>query len=144
MRDGVVELGPLGKADLEFVRQLRNRLRHWFFDSRPVSPAQHRAWFDRLKQQPEAAFYVIRLDGVPVGTISLRETSEGTEVGNLMLNESARGRGIMQDVCRQLLVPGRTYFARIKPENLPSLKLFMRLGFALTQVVMERSAESAA
>lgn len=123
-----VRLRLLTADDLETVRQLRNANRHAFFDDRETSVEDQRRWFERLAQRP-VRFMVIELDERVIGTISVAETSAGTEIGNLILDPQYRGRGIMRRAIEQLTVePGR-YVAEIKAANEPSQRVFAAAGF---------------
>jgi len=123
-----MHIRPLTAADLERVRQLRNQSRHAFFDDREISPGDQARWFERLPGRP-VRFFVIEADAIVVGTISLTETPEGIEVGNLVLDPSYRGRGIMQRAVTQLTGEPGTYVAYVKPENRASRRVFEATGF---------------
>jgi RimJ/RimL family protein N-acetyltransferase len=132
-----VRLRLIEEADLERVRELRNANRRWFFHDEEIVPEQHRTWFAGLGAT-EARFYVIEEDGAVVGTISATTTAAGCEIGNLILGEAYRGRGLMRRAIEQLTAePGR-YFCEVKPDNEHSLRVFERAGFRPTHVVLER------
>ena len=125
-----MHLRPIGLADLETVRQLRNANRSFFFYDAEISPEQHAAWFAALPDKP-VDFFVIEEDGAVVGTISATRSAAGIEIGNLVLATGARGRGLMRRAVLQLTAaPGR-YFAEIKPGNQPSLAVFEAAGFTI-------------
>ena len=128
-----MHLRPLAKDDLETVRRLRNANRSAFFDDREIAAEQHAQWFDRLRERP-VSFYVIEIDGAVVGTISVSETPHGREIGNLVLDHAYRGRGIMQRAVEQLTAQPGTYFADVKTNNDPSLRVFTATGFDPTMV----------
>ena len=88
-----MHLRPLAESDLETIRLLRNRYREAFFDDREISADAQRRWFDALPQKP-VEFYVIEDEGRVVGTVSVTTTTDGKEVGNLLLDASCRGRGL--------------------------------------------------
>ena len=127
---------------------LRNAHQKWFFDSRSVTAAAQRKWFARLQTQTEVEFYVIWIDAEPIGMVSVTETEDAVEIGNLSLAEPYQGRGLMQAACCQLMRPDRSYRARLKPENDRSRRLFERLGFVPADecqenvLTMERTALS--
>jgi RimJ/RimL family protein N-acetyltransferase len=123
-----MQIRPLTAADLERVRQLRNQSRGAFFDDREISPGDQAAWFERLPTRP-VRFFVIEVDATVVGTISLTETPDGVEVGNLVLDPSYRGRGLMQGAVTQLTSEPGTYIADVKPDNDSSRRVFEATGF---------------
>lgn len=132
-----VRLRLIGEEDLEAVRQLRNRNREWFFDDREVTAEQQAVWFASL-QGRSIRFYVIEEADAVVGTISVDETDVGTEVGNLILDERFRGRGLMAEAIAQLCGASGTYYARIKPGNEASIQVFECAGFVLRHLHFER------
>lgn len=129
---------PIEERDLEAVLWLRNRNRMWFFYDAEVSAEDHRAWFDSLAQRP-IRFYVIEEDDTVVGTVSVTETAEGREVGNLLLHDAYRGRGLMAKALELVCGESGRYFARVKPDNEASRRVFERAGFDLRYVHFERS-----
>lgn len=133
-----MRLRPIEERDLERVRELRNRDRHRFFTTHEISVGDHRRWFESLASM-QSTFYVIELDEVVVGTISVTERPDGREIGNLVLDEAYRGRGLMTAAVLELCsAPGR-FFALVKPDNVDSLRVFERSGFTPVSVRVERS-----
>jgi RimJ/RimL family protein N-acetyltransferase len=119
---------PVSGADLETIRQLRNANREWFFDAREVTAAQQMAWFDSLAARL-VDFYVIECDEVVVGTISLTKRDGEIEVGNLILDARARGRGLMRQALEALTQQPGNYFAEVKANNDRSLRVFRAAAF---------------
>lgn len=134
----MMRLRPLEPADLEVVRELRNRNREWFFHDQEITAEQQRRWFEGLASRP-VRFYVIEEDELVVGTISVTETPEGREVGNLLLDEAYRGRGLMSRAIEQVIGEPGKYFALVRPDNANSLRLFERAGFRARHLYLERT-----
>jgi RimJ/RimL family protein N-acetyltransferase len=132
-----MQLRLLEEKDLETVRLLRNSERRWFFHDEEITPEQHRAWFAKLGEKA-TAFYVIEEDGEVVGTISLTDTGDGQELGNLVLAERHRGRGLMRRAVAELTGTPGSYFARVKPDNERSLRVFEQSGFVTESVVLRK------
>lgn len=129
----MLQLKLITENDLEFVRQLRNANRKWFFDSQEISPEQQKKWFKSLYSGDlRFRFYIIWLDDQRAGTVSRKYLKQDvTEIGNLMLIPEAQGKGIMTDVIRKLRVrDNHFYIAFVKPSNKKSLAVFERAGFA--------------
>src|SRR5687767_5255463 len=110
-----MRLRRLATSDLERVRQLRNASRDAFFDSREISAEEQQAWFARLSEKP-VEFYVIEDEGRVIGTVSVTDTTNGREIGNLVLDEAFRGRGLMRQAIEQLTAAPGAYYAEIKPD----------------------------
>lgn len=117
------------ESDLETIRQLRNANRQCFFYDREVTPEQHVAWFHALPIKP-IDFYVIEEAGTVVGTISATRSPNGIEIGNLVLADAARGKGLMRQAVRDLTTAPGHYFARVKAGNTQSINVFLATGFA--------------
>lgn len=124
-----MRLRPVSRADLETIRELRNANREWFFDAREISAAQQLAWFDSLAERA-VEFYVIEYDDIVVGTISLTKRGGEMEVGNLILDIRARGRGLMRAAVKEVTRRPGDYFAEVKLGNDRSLRVFRAAAFS--------------
>jgi RimJ/RimL family protein N-acetyltransferase len=125
-----VRLRPLAEADLEAARRLRNANRQFFFFDGEVTPEQHQAWFRALAANP-IDFFVIEDAGVVVGTVSANRWPNGVEIGNLLLDDAARGRGVMRRAVAELTAGPGHYFAKVKRGNTPSINVFLATGFTI-------------
>lgn len=137
-----VQLDRIRPEDLEFLRQLRNAERHWFFDAAEVTPEQQAAWYAGIDNNPLCHWYLVRAGGRPAGCFAIRLDGHGSgEVRSILLASSWRGQGVMTRAIGQAierLGPGVRLFAEVLPENHNSLHLFERLGFTRKYVLMER------
>lgn len=123
-----MRLRPIGEADLEVVRRLRNSNRKWFFDTREVTVETQRRWFKALDTRP-VDFYVLEVEGTVVGTASVTTSGNGLEIGNLILDPAWRGRGLMRHAVAELTAAPGCYLARVKPGNTASERVFLANGF---------------
>jgi UDP-4-amino-4,6-dideoxy-N-acetyl-beta-L-altrosamine N-acetyltransferase len=59
----------LGEAQLEQVRTWRNSpdVARYMYTDQEITADQHRAWFERISRDPSASYWVIELEGGPVG-----------------------------------------------------------------------------
>lgn len=130
-----MRLRPIEERDLDAVRRLRNANRNWFFFSDEVTPEQHRRWFDSL---PGSAtrFYVMEENGAVVGTVSVKDMPEGTEFGNLIVDDAHRGKGFAQQALNELTSKPGTYYSNILPGNEASIGALERAGFSTAHVVV--------
>lgn len=125
-----MRLRLLAEADLDTARRLRNANRQFFFSDAAITAAEQADWFKTLPSRP-IRFYVIEDNGVVVGTISATTRADGIEIGNLVLDPAARGKGLMRDAVRQLTSAAGHYFAKVKPGNTASLNVFAETGFSV-------------
>ena len=140
-----VRLDSIVEDDLEFLRQLRNRERRWFFDQTEITPEAQRAWHRSLGANPDNHWFMVRVGNAPAGCFSIKVGGDGrAEVRCILLDETFRGRGVMTRAIGAAMDRiGRhlRYFAEVLPDNDPSLGLFDRLGFARRFVMVERTSQ---
>ncbi len=104
---GVEIVAVRNEADAEEVRALARALRAWNYEFMPEMTAVIDAYFDghdfeghlerllTLCTPPEGECLLARLDGEPVGAVTLQRHSEGqAELNRLFVREAARGRSI--------------------------------------------------
>ena len=109
---------------------LENKLK----TSGPVERSTHVAWLDDRLASPDCRIWIIEQDRVPVGQIRLEGGAQGMEV-DIYLDSAARGRGIAATAIKAAgveasrLWPGVPLIARIKRENMPSRRLFAKVGY---------------
>ena len=139
-----VRLDTIGPADLEFLRQLRNAERQWFFDQKEVTPEAQAAWHRGLSANPNNHWYLVRVDDQPAGCFSIKVGDDGRAyVGSILLAPQFRGQGVMTRAmgdAMDRLGSHLRYYTEVLAGNDPSLGLFERLGFTRTFVTLERTA----
>ena len=139
-----VQLDRIQAEDLEFLRQLRNAERRWFFDQGEVTAAAQAQWFAQLASDQHSRWYMVRVDQRPAGCFAIRLDGLGNaEVRSILLSPEFRGQGVMTRAIGAAideLGPHLRYFAEVLPDNAESLQLFERLGFQRKFVAMERAA----
>ena len=139
-----VRLDTIGPEDLEFLRQLRNAERQWFFDQNEVTPEAQAAWHRGLAANPNNHWYLVRVGDRPAGCFSIKVGEDGRAyVGSILLAKEFRGQGVMttaMTAAMDQLGSHLRYYTEVLSENDPSLNLFKRLGFAPRFVTLERTA----
>lgn len=104
-----------------------------------TTDADLRAWVERRKSQPGEAFLAIedvaRRKAVGYVQVTQVHRKNATGYGGIVLAADARGQGLGRLALQQLLAFSRTQLglrkllAEIRPDNLPSLKLHLALGY---------------
>ena len=109
--------------------------------SEPVERATHDAWFAERLSDPDCRIWIIEHVGKPAGMARLeRETGSSPETVtvSIFIAREARRLGIASAAIERALrdtVRERgalTAVARVRPENVASLRLFDSLGFTLS------------
>lgn len=133
-----MKIKKLKQEYLEPLRKLRNSNREWFFNKDFVTPEKQQEWYESISRTKKIRFYIIEIENQVVGSLSLTKTREGVEIGNILLDDTFRGQGIMTKVIQKLIKNKKNkFYARILLENLNSQNLFKRCGFVKTAYVME-------
>jgi UDP-2,4-diacetamido-2,4,6-trideoxy-beta-L-altropyranose hydrolase len=110
------------------------------FNPDSISADTHRLWFYRRLRNPKDCkiFIIETQNGLPLGQFRFEKTGEEWEV-HYSLASLARGRKLatlmmqtaIQEFRRQTTVA--RFFAQVKDDNIPSLKVFERLGFSVVE-----------
>lgn len=133
-----MKICKLKECHIEPLRKLRNENREWFFNNQIVTAEQQKVWYDYIIVNKKTKFYIIEDKDRVIGALSLTKTKEGIEVGNIILDEDYRGKGIMTKAIGKLVKNKKhKFYARILLDNLSSQNLFSRCGFKKTAYVME-------
>ena len=137
-----VRLDAISIDDLEFLRQLRNRERRWFFDQTEITPEAQTRWHQSLAANGNQHWYLVRVDGRRAGCFAIKVGDDRrAEVRCILLAPEFRGRGVMTRaivMAMDQLGSDLRFFAEVLPDNQNSLHLFNRLGFTPTFVMVER------
>lgn len=134
-----MKIVKLKKHHIEALRILRNNNREYFFNKKLITPARQESWFNSLESNKDVQFYVVEENKLVIGSLSLKKTPEGIEVGNVILDNNFRGKGIMTNLINELVKKskGKVFYARVFLTNTDSQKLFERCGFKKIAYIME-------
>ena len=135
-----VDLVPLSADDGDLVVAWRRRpdVARWMFSDPPETAADHVRWVERATAIGDRMEWIIRCDGVPVGTIGLSSIDPDrrqAEYGILLGSPEARGRGTATAASVLLLEHAFAGLAleqvelRVDAANLRAHRLYERLGF---------------
>jgi diamine N-acetyltransferase len=133
--------------DLQMTRAWRNdeSVRARFFDSNPVSPEQHLAWFAAYQCRDNDFVYIIEETSIfkrPIGQVSLYDIEweqRRAEFGRLLIGvPEARGLGLAQEATRLLVGCAEDIwgleeiYLSLYADNQPALAVYRACGFGLT------------
>ncbi|MGS0682079.1 UDP-4-amino-4,6-dideoxy-N-acetyl-beta-L-altrosamine N-acetyltransferase [Shewanella sp. 125m-7] len=77
MNSKKMEFTPIKDSDLEMVLVWRNapEVRSKMYTSHEISLGEHKAWFERLKEDKSKVYFLVRLNGFPVGVVGFSEVN---------------------------------------------------------------------
>jgi UDP-2,4-diacetamido-2,4,6-trideoxy-beta-L-altropyranose hydrolase len=119
---------------------------------RPVSEAEHRAWFTQRLSDPKPRLWIAEVGGAPAGQIR-SDVADGTATVSIVVAPSFRGQGLGRAILDALIDMAagdaeiRDFKALADPENIASLRAFENSGFRRGPtlesgfLVLTRSAE---
>lgn len=113
------------------------------FNTEHIPYEEHVNWFNRVFQRDDVVLFVLMEDDMAVGQIRINITDAVAEI-SYSISSEFRGKGYGGIIVSLLIerikedLPGiKTVCARVKPNNVASLKVFEREGFAKKEVVFE-------
>jgi ribosomal protein S18 acetylase RimI-like enzyme len=157
---GLLTWRPRTDEDQGLLRALFASSRRAELDLMGADPDQERAFVDlqlrardghRDATRPDAALFVVTLDGLAVGQLDLDRTPTTVEVLEIALVPGLRGHGLGTTVLARVLddadAAGLAVRLHVEPAN-PARRLYERLGFVATgaegiHLAMERPAAGA-
>jgi UDP-4-amino-4,6-dideoxy-N-acetyl-beta-L-altrosamine N-acetyltransferase len=94
-----VSLRRLGDDDEDRLLAWRNspQVAPYMYSDHVISPAEHAAWFAAIESDPRRAYWIIELDGSPVGLVNLYDIDERNARASwayYLADPAVRGRGV--------------------------------------------------
>lgn len=94
-----VKMRPPGPADSACMLAWRNmpEIRRWMYTDHVISQDEHDRWFAGAPADPSRRYWIIELDGVPVGLANLADyspTHRRTAWAYYLADPSVRGKGV--------------------------------------------------
>ena len=141
MGDSVRKQINLRKAvfqDMDDIFSWRNDLetRKQSFNPNPISYSEHRQWFKKILKSPKHLLYLaVDQKGEKCGVARIDIKNRQVAEININVAPTYRGKGIGEEmtsqVTKKLFSKRKIRFllARVKEKNIPSLKLFSKIGF---------------
>lgn len=133
-----VTLRSLTEADLPLTLAWRNRddVRPYFIHSEPITPEQHRAWYEAYTRRDNDFVWIVVADSVACGQVSLYDmTGHRAEFGRMMIGLPAlRGVGVGRAACRAALGEARQLgldyiYLRVLADNARAIQVYRDCGF---------------
>jgi UDP-4-amino-4,6-dideoxy-N-acetyl-beta-L-altrosamine N-acetyltransferase len=132
-------------ADLDAVLRWRNHpdVRRYMYTQHEITPAEHRAWFERAGADPRRHLLIFESGGVPAGFVSFALGAEAgvADWGFYLAPDAARGQGqalgtaALEFAFKELKVS--KVCGEALEDNERSIKFHERLGFAREGVLQK-------
>ena len=98
-----VGFSRLTESELDRVRNWRNSpdVARFMYNDRAITALEHRQWFERVSRDPAVSYWLIELDGEPVGlanVVDLNFARKSASWAFYLADPRTRGRGVGQYV----------------------------------------------
>lgn len=95
-------LRPMNSADLDRVLKWRNHpsIRTNMYTQHEITPVEHQAWWERVKDSPNFRPYIYERDGIPLGYVAFSEISSKNKTATWAFYSSPdarRGTGSLME-----------------------------------------------
>jgi RimJ/RimL family protein N-acetyltransferase len=149
LEEGGLTVRPLALDDTEQVVAWRNRpeVIAELFSERGPTREEHLSWFAQLQRRSDRLEFLVADAGRPVGTVGLSNldlSAREAELGVLVGEPEARGRGVATRACELLLKYAcdslglRRVYLTLFADNQAAKKLYDKLGFVDEKMLAPR------
>jgi len=139
MSTAKLRIAMITNADLDWARKLRNKNRKAFFNSATINQNEMENWFRGIWSTSEPDFYIIWLGDERVGTISAQKVGKLTKIGNVIIAEEYRARGILKEVLKLITkLYTKNFELEVKADNKFAADVYKALGFKPYGIRMRR------
>ena len=136
-----MKIRDINHNDLHDLFEWRNNYesRKMSFDNKKINLEEHEKWFNESIKNPNKEFFIGEEDGIKLGVcrFDFYEKENYSDI-SININPAVRGKGYGKELLNRSLKiylnnKKRILRAKIKEDNIPSIKLFTSLGFLLTK-----------
>lgn len=131
-------LATLDDMDLLYEWANDEEVRKNSFSTEKIPYENHVMWFHRLLERDDCRQYIYYVDDAAVGQVRVTAEGDKAEIGYSVC-ASGRGKGyakkmleLLRRQLKQDMPEVKTLIAKVKPENIASQKVFLRLGYEET------------
>ena len=132
-----LNIRPADRDDIKKIFDLSNdpAVRKASFNSAPIIWEEHCAWFERQLSSRNSYFYIVE-DNEKNFIAQVRfSTADSENKISISMSPDFRSKGLAGEIIRKtsLKTGLRCIAAYIKPDNIPSLKSFIKAGYKITE-----------
>lgn len=127
----MINLELLTEETLEFARKLRNKNLKYFVNQEEVTRTQQEMWYKKIINDETYKFIIIKEDEKPIGTISLKMDKGTLEIGNVIVDEEYRGKGVLKEILHNIVAayPKMPIKLQVLLSNKEAQEVYYKLGF---------------
>lgn len=134
-----IKIREVQEKDIDFIFELRNNeeIRKYMFNTEPLIYEKHVTyWKNRIgKKEPS---YIIEKDEIKVGFVKLDHCNmEKKYFVSIVMDQKEQSKGIGKLAIKEIMKRHDKIYAKIKPDNEKSKRMFESLGFKLRSYEME-------
>ncbi|MBZ9740970.1 MULTISPECIES: GNAT family N-acetyltransferase [unclassified Mesorhizobium] len=138
--DGTIVLRLVEERDLKTILDWRNRddARVWFKTSERLAFDQHLAWYNNHLKKDDDLFFLVEVDGHPVGQCGIYDIDHGAgsaEIGRFLVAPEMAGKGYITRSCSELvrfatdILKLPYVFLEVMEHNTKAIGVYIRCGF---------------
>ena len=137
-------------GDLKFVFDLRNEeaTRKVSFNSKTISPEEHRQWFEKKITDNNSIIYIVDIENLPIAQVRFDFINNKEAEINIAVTKDFRNKGYGTEVLKKTssnfleeFPRIKTIYAFIKPDNKASLRSFEKAGFLFSKNTLKKGNE---
>lgn len=126
-----------GLGDSSLLLRWRNDpvVRKYSFTSRIIRSSEHRKWFSAKLRNNGVRVYIVLRGSMSIGQIRFERLDPRISEVHISVASRFRGQGLGSEILKQGIlhyrrhIPVRKIVARVRVENVASLKAFRKAGF---------------
>ena len=142
--NGEISLRGVQANDMQDLFNWRNHpdIRKNFFNTKSISWDDHEKWFKKKIKDKKTKIYMAYYQKQKIGAIRFEDTGDEIKV-SVMLNPEYLGKGFGSKIIRmatEIFIkernPEKTVCAKIKVDNVASIKAFQKAGYKENHMVL--------
>ncbi|MDO8429801.1 MAG: GNAT family N-acetyltransferase [bacterium] len=127
-------------GDSDFLFNLRNEesVRRVSFNQESINPMGHSEWFKKKLADSQSQIFIAEVKSQSIGMVRFDLIGDADAEVNVAVTEKFQGKGYGSGILRQSAVKFLELFPKInsihafiKPDNLVSIRSFIKAGYAL-------------
>lgn len=146
-----INLRNASNEDMDLIYEWANdrTVRENAFHTEPIPYETHISWFARIMQDEDEVLYILEKDNRPIGQIRFSIGGGGTAEIDYSIQNKLRGNGYGEKVVRLGIdrlkkerPDVKVVIAKVKPNNVSSIKCFKKNGFDKEYIKLKRELKN--